>query len=325
MIIEHTDRGCVVRAPAKLNLFLEVHGRRADGYHELETVMVAIGLYDVLTIREGRRDGRIELDCGDAALPQDESNLVLRAAQLLSRSAGSRRGTVIELSKQIPVAAGLGGGSSDAAATLAGLNSFWGLKLAPAELAQLGLQVGSDVPFFFFGPAGVCRGRGEQVTPLAVPRPLHFVVVCPRQGLSTGRVFDRLSPPEPDRQRDSDAMCRSLGAGAARPVADALFNRLETPAYDLCPSLATLRGRLSAAPALGSLMTGSGSAHFALCDGPGDAERVAHTMRDCGWDRVVVTHGPVACAVAGKGDGCGDHRGTRQADAGQGRTPPSVL
>lgn len=326
MIIEHTGRGCVVRAPAKLNLFLEVNARRPDGYHELETVMVAVGLYDEITFKEGEPDGRIELNCGDAALPHDESNLVLRAARLLSQSVGERRGAVIDLTKRIPVAAGLGGGSSDAAATLAGLNSFWGLKLTSAELAQLGQQVGSDVPFFFHLPAALCHGRGEVVTPLAPTCPLHFVVVCPRQGLSTGHVFAHVRVPVPDQQRSAEPLRRALCQMTPQRVAGELFNRLESPAHRIFPRLTALREQLGRAPALGSLMTGSGSAHFALCDGPGNARRVAQAMRASGWDTVVVTHAPVPCPRAAKEEiGRGNHRSTRQTDAGQGRTSPSIL
>jgi len=325
MIIEHTGKGCVVRAPAKLNLFLEVLGKRPDGYHELETVMVATQWYDELTLKEGRPDTQIELSCDGADLPTDQSNLVLRAAHVLCQSVGRERPAVIELTKRIPVGAGLGGGSSDAAATLVGLNLLWDLKLAHADLVQLAAEIGSDVPFFLYGPAAVCRGRGEQVTPLCLGSPLHVVVVCPRQGLSTARVFARLKPPVPGDTRSVESMCEALRQGRLDQVAHGLFNRLEAPAYAIDPSLAELHAQLGVAPAQGSLMTGSGSAHFALCPGAGGAHRLAQALRAKGWERVVVTGTACPQQATGKENGGGNHRSACQTDAGQGGTPPGVL
>lgn len=169
MIVERIDAGTTrVLAPAKVNLFLEVSGKRPDGYHELETAMVEIGLRDELTFRDAPGAG-IALECDDPALPTDGRNLVRRAAEAILREAGDRArdlGVRVELRKRVPREAGLGGGSSDAAATLLGLDALWGLRTPKARLAELAAALGSDVPFFLDGPAALCRGRGELVEPL---------------------------------------------------------------------------------------------------------------------------------------------------------------
>src|SRR5262245_20200599 len=182
----------VVHAPAKVNLFLAVRGKRSDGYHELETLMVAVAVYDTLVFQEDE-SGAIEFRSDDAAIPQGPQNLVVRSALLIREEAkATGRGAKIWLRKRIPVAAGLGGGSSDAAATLAALNALWKLGLSLPELAGLGARIGSDVPFFFHTPAAVGRGRGELLSPLALVRPLHLVLVCPTEGLSTAQVYRNL-------------------------------------------------------------------------------------------------------------------------------------
>src|SRR5438477_7604267 len=179
-----TADGLVVRAPAKVNLFLEVLGKRPDGYHDLATLMVAVSLFDTLEIKEDP-SATITLDLvppaeapgaeDRPALTPGPDNLVWRAADLLRRHAGHPRGARLRLRKRIPLAAGLAGGSSDAAATLLGLNRLWRLGLTDAELARLGAELGSDVAFFLHGPAAWCTGRGEVITPLRAGRELWLV------------------------------------------------------------------------------------------------------------------------------------------------------
>jgi 4-diphosphocytidyl-2-C-methyl-D-erythritol kinase len=181
MLSERCADAVVVWAPAKVNLFLEVLAKRADGYHEIATLLVAVSLYDTLEFKE-EASGDVQLLSNHPNLSTGPDNLVCRAADLLRQRRGVRRGARIRLTKRIPLAAGLAGGSSDAAATLAGLNRLWGLGLADGELAALGADLGSDVPFFFSAPAAWCTGRGEQVTPLPLGRPLDFVLACPPAG-----------------------------------------------------------------------------------------------------------------------------------------------
>jgi 4-diphosphocytidyl-2-C-methyl-D-erythritol kinase len=279
------DGRLVVWAPAKVNLFLEVLGKRADGYHDLETVMVAVSLYDTLVFQEDAT-GEITFRCDDAAIPQGMTNLVVRSALLLQRETGSQRcGARIWMRKRIPAAAGLGGGSSDAAATLVALSTLWKLGLSLSDLERLGAQIGSDVPFFFHTPAAVGRGRGEQLTPLSLARPLYLVLVCPQEGVSTAEVYRRLGPS--DIRHPIQPMLDSLARGDGR-VGSLLFNRLEATAVPLCPAISSSLELLRAVGLGGSRMTGSGSASFGLATGRSGAVRAARSIRDRFPGRVFV-------------------------------------
>jgi 4-diphosphocytidyl-2-C-methyl-D-erythritol kinase len=260
-----------VPAPAKVNLFLEVLGRRADGYHEIATLILAIDLADELDFAPDE-SGEVSLTCDDPALPTGPDNLVLRAAARLREEAGPTTGARIHLTKRVPWAAGLGGGSSDAAATLEGLNELWRLRLSPAALARIGAEIGSDVPFFLNGPAAWCTGRGEVVTPVPVGRQLDLVLVVPPEGLSTADVYRRLTVPA--TPVDGRAAREALASGDVEGLGRALFNRLQEPAFELSPAVAAAFRRVQAVGAAGGLMTGSGSALFALCRSPTEARRV---------------------------------------------------
>lgn len=288
----------IVQAPAKLNLFLEVLANRADGYHELETLMVSVGVYDTLSFTE-EVSGRIRLDCFTAAtkvsaarlavdkVPNDEGNLVVRAARLLRNSVGVDLGVRIELRKRIPAAAGLAGGSSDAAATLLALNRFWNLKLSGDELRELASQIGSDVPFFLGrSAAAISRGRGELIEPVKIPLDLHFVIACPNSGLSTALVYRSCRPAEQPRSVGSlvDALSQSRLARAAQ----LMHNALQFPAEDLNPDVAILCSRISKQPVLGHMMSGSGTACFGLCASRLQAMHAAARLRAAQVGRVFV-------------------------------------
>src|SRR3954452_13473605 len=195
MLIRRCGTAVRVWAPAKVNLHLEVLGRRPDGYHELATLMVAVSLQDTLEFRDDP-SGAVRLSGDQPDLAAGPDNLVCRAAELVRRRAGHAGGVSVTLRKRIPLAAGLAGGSSDAAATLAGLNRLWRLGRSNAELARLGAEIGSDVAFFFATPAAWCTGRGEVVTPVSLGEPLHLVLVCPPVGLSTADVYRGVKVPE---------------------------------------------------------------------------------------------------------------------------------
>jgi 4-diphosphocytidyl-2-C-methyl-D-erythritol kinase len=285
MFLERTARGVVVRAPAKVNLFLEVLGKRPDGYHELATLMVAVGLYDTLEFESDRTEA-VQLEIVPAEnqparenlppLSSGPDNLVCRAAELLLRHTGHKSGVRIRLRKRIPLAAGLAGGSSDAAATLAGLNALWRLGLRREELAALGARLGSDVAFFFATPAAWCTGRGEIVQPLTLGRPLHLVLVCPPVGLSTAEVFRNLTLPE--RPVDGRNLQQAAIRGDVETLGRLLHNRLQPVAERLCPVLADLKRRLAEAGPAGELMSGSGTTMFALCRDFGEAVRLAEHL-----------------------------------------------
>jgi 4-diphosphocytidyl-2-C-methyl-D-erythritol kinase len=272
MLIERPDGAVVVRAPAKVNLFLEVLAKRPDGYHEIATLLVAVSLYDTLEFKEDS-SGAVRLRCDVPELTTGADNLVRKAADLLRQRTGCARGADIRLTKRIPLAAGLAGGSTDCAAALAGLNRLWRLGLSRDELARLGGELGSDVPFFFHTPAAWCTGRGEVVTPLALDRPLDFVIVKPDAGLSTAEVYRGVTVP--DRPRTGDEVRRAAEAGDVEAVGRQLHNRLQESAERLRPEIAAGLERLRAEGPAGQLMSGSGTSLFALCRDPGEAQRLA--------------------------------------------------
>ena len=245
-------------APAKLNLMLRVVGRRADGYHLLQTVFRFIDYADTVTIRV-RRDARIERASDLPGVPA-ESDLAIRAARLLQEATGSRRGAEIAVEKRIPMGGGLGGGSSDAATVLLALNRQWGTGLTRTELARLGLVLGADVPVFIHGRNAFAEGIGEALTPLEIP-PAWYVVLTPAIAVPTARVFAH-----PDLKRDSKAIrIRSFSAGAAG-------NDLQAVVCSEFPEVGRHLAWLSQhGPAM---MTGSGAAVFAAFDSERRAQAV---------------------------------------------------
>ena len=247
-------------APAKLNRFLHVVGRRADGYHLLQSVFVLIDWADRLHLQR-RDDGVLTRHDLGPALPADD--LCLRAARTLQRASGCALGADIHIDKQLPWGAGMGGGSSDAATVLMGLNRLWGLNWPRSRLCQLGLQLGADVPFFVAGRSAFVQGIGEQITPMRVP-PSRYVVVKPQQAIATRDIFEH---PLLARDTGTVIVTGSLdGTGfIGWPLGwDADFGRndLQLPAEDRCPEVAQAARWLEARYG-NSRMTGSGSAVFA--------------------------------------------------------------
>jgi len=289
MLLRQRGPSLVVDTPAKLNLFLEILAKRSDGFHELETLMVSVGIYDTLTFTEDDSDrirlrqvpaGPSAITLGTACeeIPSGVDNLIVRAAELLRDHAGIGRGICIDLRKRIPVSAGLAGGSSNAAATLWALNRFWNLGLSAAQLGELASQLGSDVNFFLCGAeAAVCHGRGEIVSPLSLPASLHFVVVRPQSGLATATVFRHCHPSA--ARRDVRPLIESLREGRLGRAAGSLYNALQTTAEQLSFDVVTLKDRFSQLPVLGHLMSGSGTAYFGLCANKCHAQLVAARLR----------------------------------------------
>ncbi|RYZ13041.1 MAG: 4-(cytidine 5'-diphospho)-2-C-methyl-D-erythritol kinase [Comamonadaceae bacterium] len=246
-------------APAKLNLFLHITGRRDDGYHLLQSVFMLIDWCDILHV-EQRGDGGISREDLGAALPADD--LVLRAARALQRFADAGQGAHIGIDKRIPTQAGMGGGSSDAATCLLALNRLWNLQLPLSELVTIGLGLGADVPFFLRGRNAWVEGIGERITPVHVP-PARFCVVKPSEGLDTRRIFAA-----PDLTRDTPAaILAGFAADDAARFEGLTFefghNDLQPVAQRLCPAVTDAidwLGRFG----LDARMTGSGSAVFAV-------------------------------------------------------------
>lgn len=282
------DGRLLAHAPAKVNLFLEVLSKRADGYHELETLMVSVNLYDTLVFQEDKT-GAIEFRTDDAAIPQGPENLVVRSALLVREESGSKAGVKIWLRKRIPVAAGLGGGSSDAAATLAATNQLWKLGLSLPDLTRLGARIGSDVPFFFHTPAAVGRGRGELLSPVSLPRPLHLVLIAPDQGVSTAEVYRDLPPISLAERRPIEPVLRALNRADFEALRPLLFNRLQSAACRLCPAIANAHRAMLGTSLAGPIVTGSGSTSFGLAADRRAAVSAARTIKDRFQGRVMVT------------------------------------
>ncbi len=251
----------IVRAPAKINLTLDVLGRRLDGYHALRSVMQTLELHDTLELT-GLAEPAIVFECDVPALCGD-ANLVMRAARLLREHTGYSGGARIVLRKRIPVDAGLGGGSSDAAATLQGLGQLWDLDLPRDHLAELGAHLGSDVPFFLYAPTALVGGRGEYVEPLPPIPPVHVVLHKPEGGVSTARVFAAFPPARYGDGSGTDHLLAALREG--RPVEEwPLSNGLQETVGEMYPDVAAALSRLAAAGAPRPILTGSGSTVYAL-------------------------------------------------------------
>jgi 4-diphosphocytidyl-2-C-methyl-D-erythritol kinase len=265
-------------APAKINLFLHVLGRRPDGYHELFSLMCCVALFDRLVLRMGT--AQTGMTCDDPALPGDTSNLALKAALLFNQALGVEMGRTpealtIELSKQIPLGAGLGGGSSDAAAVLAGLNHYYGQPFDRRRLAVLALELGADVPFFIDGRPAIAQGIGEQLTPYDGLPAYGVVIIYPGFGIVTAQTYKNLNL----ALTKSKKKLRSLPFknGDFCPFHH-LHNDLEAGVGDRFTVIEKLKKDLLNQGAIGSLMTGSGSAVFGLFDTPDQAQAAKAAM-----------------------------------------------
>jgi 4-diphosphocytidyl-2-C-methyl-D-erythritol kinase len=250
-------------APAKINLSFEIKGRRADGFHEIETVMTPISLADRLTIDATPSDGVIDFSCDDPSLPTGDDNLVLRAAKLFREATRISAGIKIVLEKKIPHGAGLGGGSSDAASTLLGLNELFEAGLGNSDLLKLAAQLGSDVPFFIARSAATCRGRGEIVAPTSLSTPFSLLLLKPDFGVPTSWAYGKWK----DSQQLPGVDYSPQEFNGVRFV-----NALERPVFEKFVVLGQLKTWLRRQPEVDvALMSGSGSTVFAVLS---DAARI---------------------------------------------------
>ncbi|TYO96984.1 4-(cytidine 5'-diphospho)-2-C-methyl-D-erythritol kinase [Desulfallas thermosapovorans] len=263
-------------AYAKINLVLDVLGTRPDGYHELATVMQTLELHDSVEIKEARE---IELVVEGAVLPTGPCNLAFRAADVLRRRVGYTGGARIKLVKRIPLAAGLAGGSADAAAVLRGLNNFWGLGMQSGELEEIGAAVGSDVPFCLRGGTALVRGRGERVEPLPGLPPLGVVLAKPPFGVSTALVYNRYDDTKDPLHPDVQGMLQAVRSGDVNGVVTRLGNSLEAVTLAMHPEIGEIKSVLAAAGALGVLMSGSGPTVFGLFENLSTARQAADRIR----------------------------------------------
>jgi 4-diphosphocytidyl-2-C-methyl-D-erythritol kinase len=271
------------KSPCKVNLLLNILGKRPDGFHELETVLHPVGVCDRLTFERSARD--IELTCDNTTLPTDGQNLVHRAATAFLQAAKISDGVRIHLEKKIPLAAGLGGGSGNAATTLLALNELFGQPLASEKLHELAAELGSDVPFFLQNKPALATGRGEKIQSLEgfpALRGKAFLLIHPGFGISTAWAYQTLARfPEalngrPGRAKD---LISRLQGNNWPGVADAFYNSLEAPAFEKFPVLALFQEFLRANGALAALMSGSGSTTFAIAENVTDAESLAEKFK----------------------------------------------
>lgn len=259
-----TDNASVIAAHAcaKVNLFLEVTGKRPDGCHDIDSVFVEIDFADTITAQSAAT-GAVTLACDDPSLPTDEDNLVVRAALALREKCGAGaagKGIALRLAKQIPAGGGLGGGSSDAAATLRLANTLWRCGLSTEELLSLAETLGSDVPFFLHGGACRCRGRGEIITPLpAFPEDIEIGLAIPPVASSTAAAYRGLRLPSPGEALVADVFIETMRQGDAKAMRAAAFNRFEESVFRALPGLGALHAELETILGHSARMSGSGS------------------------------------------------------------------
>ena len=277
------------QAPAKVNLRLEVQGRRPDGYHDIRSLAVGIGLFDQLSVTPATA-GDISLRCDDPLLATDERNLVVRAARRLAERTGGGHGAGIELSKAIPVAAGLGGGSADAAVTLWALNCMWGTGLSTDELADLGADLGSDVPLFFHLPAALMTGRGEQVEPTRLAWSGWVLLILGEVPVSTADVYAAWQPDDCP-PTDDEWIGRMAEARTAEELTPLLRNDLEPAVFRVCPAMLDLYSLAGKVVADGVRISGAGSTLFALFDNLEQARSVAQRAEQAGMRTAIADAG----------------------------------
>jgi 4-diphosphocytidyl-2-C-methyl-D-erythritol kinase len=274
-----TARRLVLNAAAKINLMLEVLGRRNDGYHEIVTVMQTVDLSDRLVVEDA---DVLELRTTASDVPTDGTNLALRAAVALRDRAGVSRGARITLEKRIPVAAGLGGGSADAAAVLVGLNRLWGLRWSSARLAGVAVTLGMDVPFFLHGGAALGTGRGERLEPLATCA-LALVLVNPRVAASTAEIYGGVQPDMYSDGGRGRRMAAALRSRQPTRVAATLGNALERVAAPRYRDVEQMESALVAAGALGAAMSGSGLTVFGVARSYDHARQIRDRIGRARW------------------------------------------
>ncbi|SFD72947.1 4-diphosphocytidyl-2-C-methyl-D-erythritol kinase [Lentibacillus persicus] len=265
------------RAPAKINLSLDVLGKREDGFHEVEMIMTSVDLADRVELYD-INDDKIEVSTDNQYVPNDEGNLAYKAALAFKNTYRLHRGIRINIQKNIPVSAGLGGGSSDAAAVLRGLNRMWSVGVSQAELVEFSSELGSDVPFCITGNTALGTGHGEKIRTLPSPPPCYIVLAKPDIGISTRHIFPRVNMdtiPHPDteaviqslEEKDFDKLCQHSG------------NALEDVTFPLYPEVKQIRDKMLETGASGALMSGSGPTVAGLTRHFSKAKRIYNGLR----------------------------------------------
>lgn len=267
-----------VDAPAKVNLFLDIRGKRSDGYHIISTVMQSVSLYDEITVSE-TGDGEIRIICSDYEIPLDESNTAYRAARLFfEETERENRGIEIKLKKNIPSRAGLGGGSTDAAAVLHALNKIYETELSRKELAEIGAGVGADVPFCVYGGTMSASGIGTILSPLPDLAECYFVIVKPDFGISTEEAYEKSDSPEFSAIKGMDKITEAICEANIKSVSKSLYNKFELVSE--LEEIEAIKQKMLDCGALGAAMTGSGSAVFGIFDNDDERDDCAKELDD---------------------------------------------
>lgn len=253
----------LMKAKAKINLTLDVIGKREDGYHELEMIMQSVNLHDTLSIKKIKTP-IVRLDCNYPWLPTDERNIVYRAVKLFLERINSNQGIAIYINKKIPVGAGLGGGSADAAATLVGLNRLFGMKLSKKELMEMGLSLGADVPFCIMRGTALAKGVGEKLTPVPGIHNVPILIVKPPFSVSTARIYKGLELDKIGKRPDTSKMLEALRQRDLNEMAMNMVNVLETVTIPLHQEVQEIKDDMIEQGAINSLMSGSGCAVFGV-------------------------------------------------------------
>lgn len=278
-----TRAGFTLAAPAKVNLCLRVLGKRADGFHEIDSVFYQVSLFDKLRFQPS---ANLEFSSHGLDAGPEEENLVLRAARLLRKEAGISAGASISLEKNIPSGAGLGGGSSDAACALLGLSRLWGLDISMERLQGMAETLGSDVPFFLYGPAARVGGRGEAVSVFSPCSVFHLLLVKPECSVSTAWAYQSLTLTK--AARNNRLSCFGDPRFGIREAAGVLWNDFESPVFSRFPVIGEIKARLLECGSLGAVMSGSGSTVAGLFESHKKAEEAGLAFGDH-WNAAVQT------------------------------------
>lgn len=277
--LDQSVRVLKLEAHAKINLYLDVLNQREDGYHEIQTLMQSVELSDELRIIS--QSSTIEICCDHPSLassPQD--NLAFKAFKLLKDKTRTNRGAKIELKKNIPVGAGLAGGSADAAATLVGLNILWGLNLSLTELQELAAELGSDIPFCLEGGTLLAEGRGERLRKVSQFPEAFIIIAKPNFPLSTAKIYEQYDRMKGNANSDISKILRALEAGDLEEICSCLANALEEAVFKDYPQVKVVKEKFLEAGALGALMSGSGPSVFAIAETQEKALEISQAMEE---------------------------------------------
>ena len=267
-----------IKAYAKINLGLDVVRRLENGYHEVKMVMQTVGIYDVLTFEKAAEGIAITTDSGE--LPTDENNLIYKAARLMKERYGIAEGVRIHLQKNIPIAAGMAGGSTDAAATLKGMNELFGLDVSQEELMEIGVKIGADVPYCVMGGTALAEGIGEKLTQLKAAPDCFVLVAKPNINVSTKFVYEHLDATGVEKHPDIDGMVEAIAEGNLQGVLERMENVLESVTIPAHPIIDTIKTRMKELGAANSLMSGSGPTVFGIFTDKEQAERAYEQIKD---------------------------------------------